>query len=79
MVDNYLSKVFYIIENYSKQLSMLSNDMKLIINVIDQLDTYFFMAKNRAISSVANTIKKLYIHNKMHLIYKQDFYKDKQK
>ena len=25
---------------------MLPNDVKLIINVIDQLDTYFFMAKN---------------------------------
>ena len=47
MVDNYLSKVFYIIENYSKQLSMLSNDVKLMINVIDQLDTYFSWQKTK--------------------------------
>ena len=79
LVNNYLEKVFYIIENDSKQKSMIPNDMKLRINVIDQLDTYFVMAKNKAISSVANTIKKLHIQKNMHLIYKQDFYKDKQK
>ena len=58
---------------------MLPNDMKLRINVIDKLDTYFVMAKNKAISSVANTIKKLYIKKNMHLIYKQDLYKNKEK
>ena len=36
---------------------MLPNDMKLRMNVIDQLDIDFVMAKNTAISSVANTIK----------------------
>ena len=61
LVNNYLEKVFYIIENDSKQKSMIPNDMKLRINVIDQLDTYFVMAKNKAIYSVANTIKKLHI------------------
>ena len=45
-MNNYLEKVFYIIENDSKQKSMIPNDMKLRINVIDQLDTYFVMAKN---------------------------------
>ena len=57
---------------------MLPNDVKLTINVIDQLDTDFVMAKIMAISSVANTTKIAYSDN-IHLIYKQDFYKDKQK
>ena len=58
---------------------MLPNDVKLIVNVIGQLDTDFFMAKNKSISSVENAIKKLHIQKNIHLIYKQDFYKDKQK
>ena len=58
---------------------MLPNDVKLIINVIDQLDTDFVMAKNKDISSVANAIKKLHIQKNMHMIYKQEFYKDKLK
>ena len=58
---------------------MLPNDVKLRINVIDQLDTYFLMAKNKAIYSVVNNIKKLHIQKNMHLIYKQDLYKDKLK
>ena len=57
---------------------MLPNDLKLIIIVIDKLDKTFVMAKNKAIYSVANTINKLYIQKYMHLIYKQDLYKDKQ-
>ena len=36
-----------------------------------------FHGKNKSISSVANTIKNIYIQKNMHLIYKQDFYKDK--
>ena len=43
----------------SKQESMWPNDVKLIINVIDKLDTYFVMAKNKAIYSVENTIKTI--------------------
>ena len=35
LVNNYLAKGFYIIENYTKQKNMLPNDVKLIINVID--------------------------------------------
>ena len=57
---------------------MIPNDVKLIINVIDQLDTDFIMAKNKAIYSIANSIKILHIQKNMHLIYKQDFYKKKQ-
>ena len=45
LINNYLAKVFYIIENYSEQKSMLSNDMKLRINVTDWLDTDFSVAK----------------------------------
>ena len=75
MVNNYLEKLFYIIGKESKQKSMLPNDVKLVINVIDQLDKYFVMAKNKAFSSVANTIKKLHIQKNMHFIYKQEFYK----
>ena len=37
------------------------------------------MAKNKAISFVANTIKKLHIHKNIHFIYKQDYYEDKLK
>ena len=54
---------------------MLTNDLILIINLIDQMDTYFVMSKNKAISSVANTIKNTYSEN-MHLIHKQDYDKD---
>ena len=77
--NNDLTKVFYFIEKESKKKSMLPNDVILRINLIDQMDTYFVMAKNKAISSVANTIKKLHIQKHMYLIYKQDLYKDKQR
>ena len=58
---------------------MPPNDMKLRINVIDHMNTDFFTARNKEISVVANTIKKLHIQKNMRLIYKQDFYKDKKK
>ena len=57
MVNNHLEKRFFIIEKYSNKLSILPNDVKLIIHVIDNLENYFVMAKNTAIWSVANTIK----------------------
>ena len=56
---------------------MLSNDVKLIIHDIDQLETDLVMSKNTQISSVENTIKKLHIQSDLHLIYKQNFYHDK--
>ena len=58
---------------------MLPNDLKLKIYVIDQLETYFVMAKNTEIYSVENTIKKLNIQKNMHFIYKKNYFKDKQK
>ena len=69
-VNNYLEKCLFIIENNYKQLSILSNDVKLIINAIEQLEPGFVMAKNRAIYSVANTKNKLHIQYDLHLIYK---------
>ena len=61
------------------QLSMLPNDVKLTINVIDQLETDFFMEKYIAISSVGDTIKKLHIQKHLYLIYQQDLYRDKKR
>ena len=58
---------------------MLPNDLILRINLIDQMDTYFFMAKKKVISSVANTIKTLRIQKNMHMTYKQNFYKTEEK
>ena len=60
MIKNYFAKGFYIIENESKQLSLFPNDVKFKINIINQIDTDFFMARNKAISDVANTIKNRY-------------------
>ena len=56
-MNNYLAKGLFIIANNSKQLSSLPNDVKPIIHVIGQLETDFVMKKNRAIYSVANTIR----------------------
>ena len=79
MVNNHLAKGFYIIEKGTKQNIMLPDYFKLRINLIDKLDAYFVMAKNEAISALANTIKQLHIVKYMHMIYKQDLYNDKQK
>ena len=56
---------------------MLSNDVKLRNNLINQMDTDFVMAKNKAIFAVVNTIKIIHIQKDMHFIYKQDLYGDK--
>ena len=76
-INDYLSKGFSIIEHNTKQLSLLTNAVKLRINMIDQLDTDYVMVKNKAISSVANTIKQLHIQKNMHMTYKKDLYKNK--
>ena len=57
---------------------MLPNNVKWRIHLIGQMDTDFSMKKNKAISSIENTIKKIHIQKNMHSIYKQDYYKDKQ-
>ena len=58
---------------------MLPKNVKLRINVNDQLNTDFGMKKNTAFTSVANIIKNLHIHKNMHLLYKQDLFKDKKR
>ena len=78
LIKNYLFKGFSIIEHNTKQLSLIPNDVKLRINLIDKLKTDYVMVKNEAISAVANTIKQFHIHENMHMIYKQDFYKTKE-
>ena len=78
MIINYLSKVLYIIEKCTKQLSFLSHDVILRINLNNQLKTYYLMVKHKEISAIANTIKQLHIQKDMHMIYKQDFYRRKQ-
>ena len=74
LINNNLSKVFSIIENNTNNLSLLSNDVKLRVNIIDKLDTDYVMVKNEAIPAVANTLKQLHIQNDMHMIYKQEIY-----
>ena len=71
LINNYLSKGFLFIEHCSKQLSLITNDVSLRINLADQLKTDYVMIKNEAISAVANTIKQLYIHKNIHMTYKK--------
>ena len=47
LVNNHLEKWFFLIENNSKQLIILSNDVELIIHANDQLETYFVMKKTQ--------------------------------
>ena len=61
LVNNYLAKGFFIIENNSRQLSILPNDVKLRIHAIEQPETDFVLEKNTSISAVANTINKFHI------------------
>ena len=74
LINNYLSKGLPIIEQNKNQLSLITNDVKLIVNLIDQLEIYYVMVKNEAIYAVANTMKQLHIHKNMHMTYKQYFY-----
>ena len=48
LVSNYLSKGFFIIEKYSKHLRIIPNDVKSIIHVIDEIETYFVMKKKHS-------------------------------
>ena len=50
LVNKYLAKGFFIFENNSGQKNMLPNDVKLRINVIDQLDADFVMKKKTSIN-----------------------------
>ena len=70
--------MFYSIEQGTKQLSLIPNDVRLRINLNNQLDTDYLMVKNKAISAVANTIKQLHTQKDMHMIHKKDLYKNKE-
>ena len=47
LINIYLSKGLYIIENESKQSIIIPNDVKLRINMIDKMDTDFIMSKTQ--------------------------------
>ena len=79
LIKNYLSKGFSIIEYNTNQLSLIPNDVKLRTNLIDQLKTDYVMVRNEAIYSIANTRKQLNIQKNIHMTYKQDFNKTKEK
>ena len=64
LINNDLSKGLSIIEQNTKQLSFIPNDVKLIIHLIDQLKIDYVMVKNKTIYAIANTIKKLNIQKK---------------
>ena len=78
LINNYLLKVFFIIDQGSKNLNLIPNDVILRLNLVDQLKAGYFMVKNEALSAIENKIKQLCIHRNMHMTYKQDFYKTKQ-
>ena len=77
LIKNYLSKGFSIIEYNTNQFKLISNDVKLRINLVDKLEKYYVMVKDKAISAVANTIKQLHIQKNIHMTYKQDLYNTK--
>ena len=79
LINNYLSKGFFVIDLVSKQLKFIPNYVVLRINLVDQLKTDYFMVKNNALYAIANTIKPWHIHKNMHMTYKQDFCKTKEK
>ena len=60
LINNYLSKGFFIIEQNKNQVSFLPNAMKLRMNLIDQLAIDHVMVK-KAMFAVSNTIKHLHI------------------
>ena len=45
MINNYLSKELFIIEQSTMQFNLLPNTVKSRINLIDELETDFFMEK----------------------------------
>ena len=61
LINNYLSKVFFIIDWGSKQLNLIPNDVILIINLVDQLKTDYVMVKNEALSAISNILIKICI------------------
>ena len=77
LVKNYLAKGLKIIEKDSEQNILPPNDMKFIIDLIYQMDIDFLMAKKQSNLLCSKPHQKLHIKKNMHLIYKQDYYKEK--
>ena len=48
LINNYLSKGFYIIERGTNTLIFLPNDVRLRINLNNQLDTDYVMVKKQS-------------------------------
>ena len=57
LINSYLLTVFSVIEQGINRLSLIPNDVSLIINLNNQLDTDYDMVQNKAIFAVENTIK----------------------
>ena len=45
LINNYLSKGFFIIEEVSKQLNLIPNDVRCRINMVDQMKTDYVLVK----------------------------------
>ena len=60
-INTYLSKGFSNIEQNTKQLSLIPNEVKMRTNLVDQLKSDYFMVKNEAISAKSKTITELHI------------------
>ena len=78
LVDYYLAKVLVIIEHNSKQLSSVSNNVKLRIHAINKQKKDYVMACYTEISSLENTINKSHILSNLHYFTQQNFYHYKQ-
>ena len=78
LVEYYLAKVFVIHEQNSKNLSIVTNEVKQIIHVICIHDSDFVMACYTAIIPVANTLKKLHIMADLDFGSIHNFYNYKQ-
>ena len=78
LINNHLPKLFFIIDQGSKQLNFIPNEVRLRIIMVDNLKTDYVMVKNEAISVVTNFIKQLHIYKNMRMTYKQDYYKTKE-
>ena len=73
LVNYYLEKNNFIIEHKSKQLSSVTNDVKLRIHEVDKQETDYVMACTTEIYSLANTINILHIQSPLCFIYQKNY------
>ena len=73
LINNYLSKGFFVIYWGSRQLNLIPNDVILRINMVDQMKTDYVMVKNESLSAIENTIKPLHI-NKICILHTNKTY-----